>query len=186
MKSSTKMPRPQLMKALAEQLKKRTDEYILKKQRFDDELAHDLEQLYSAYGTDIVKMVIASGGVASRKPRSTADESSSSSTKSDGQKKDRGMGMKELKPHISEAIEKLKGKQFTRKDVDEILATKGIQFDYSYVSFILRNSPEIESVGKKKQTSGMGPPLNVYRVKTDASAEQTTQTHASHVQAKAS
>jgi hypothetical protein len=169
MRTPSKMPRSQIIKALAQQLKVRTDAYLQKKQRFDDELAHDLEQLYTAYGTDIVKMVLAAGGISTRRSRAESDGVPETDQPAGGErvkaKKDHGMGITELKPHVVEAIAQLKEGSFSCKDIGEILTAKGLKFDLSYVSYVLRHMDTLTVVERRKIT-GQGGSINIYSRKS--------------------
>ncbi len=176
----SKMSTAELMRALAAHLKTRIEEYLEKKQRFDEELSRDLDELSVTYGPDLVKTMLAQGEAAARRSRTSKTSRKGTAQNNAGPKSakrsgsdvvsKKGIGIAALTPLVTEAIQQFKGKRFARKDVDALLSAKSIEFDTSHVSFILRRMDELEVVDRQKSDVG-GPPLNVYQFKAHPSAK---------------
>lgn len=175
MKNKGNVSQAEIIKLVTEQLGKRVNEYLEKRKRFNEELAFDLEQLYTAYGTDLIKKIIERGGVELRKERGSKLQLSTNTKLPVARDIDRPRSkpssnvntIAALEPVVTEIVQQeLKDIPFTCNDVCDILKKRGILFEYHHVSFIMRRMEGVETVGHRKSDRGGGPQRNVFKVKT--------------------
>lgn len=156
----------QIKKNLFARMSVRVGQYLTMKKQHEDKEANELQQLYDMYGREAVVSLISSGKiVAATSPFDTSvNESAATELKtSSGKKRSRrkGMSMTDLRPHFNKALNRFRGKgEFTSHDVIGALP-QGLEFDPSYISWLLRNDNRLKVRGKV-QNPGKGPPLNQY------------------------
>ena len=182
-KNPSQLSKSQILEMVADQVSKRVNDYLEKKERYAKELAFDLEQLYIAYGTDLVKMIIEHGGVEPRKYRRSKPVQDEGTPVVVGLRKPRNSGgMDNMKPPgssdsgnigtaeltalVNDILPKnFKGKKFLGIDVGKIIEDRGLKFHYSILSTILRRTNGVRVVGKTKNEKAKGPPRFVYQFK---------------------
>ena len=150
---------------LADLLDQRVGTFVEKKRRYEREISAELAELLQAYTPDIVQPAITRfeqtfslNGEhvevsAVRRCRRGGDE-----TPAEG----KGLTIKALKPHVEEHLQSVHGQQFHAPGVSRALKEKGLNFNTSYVSWLLRHMEGLTNLGRQKLEGFMGPPTSIY------------------------
>jgi hypothetical protein len=135
----------QMTKKVLTDLQGRINTFIEKRNKFEEEMAKDLEQMRIDYGKEIVNTILAQGGLPDkpqRRKKTQSDENGSDEPTTAR----RRINNPDLKAKVVEATNSLKGKQFTRREVLEVLKAQGVECDPNYVAVLVKGMPEIEVV----------------------------------------